>query len=659
MTESQEEALYDFLDMVATPFSAEDAVAHIRRYASRAGRRLVAEVVALIESRNIAFRVDARKWVSRRGCFEQARFAISPTREELLNGVLIPGHRCVPFANPSLLPQEYEFFWDDRHIPYTTSEGAPEEFYPYYSAFGEEYAPQYVARDNPENEAAFNDDPYDDPPEVSIQVLDMRHIYRESGFVPGDRFLARTLDWKKGVFALQRVTKDEWTEHDLDAWRVAAEAGFEASFKALGPGVSTEEQIAFAYWHGGVRMRSTPAYSLEEFLYDKTERIETVGYGIESRFWYAGKEIPDRKEPEQTQLLPDHTRIEELLFQKRIPITEYVVMSYVRDGLFRGDTAVEAIAERVAPMVCGLTEREWSFLAGYIIEVFEEFKFSYNPFVDKKMGPIRQRVGELHTAVIDLTARLRKGGIDESWLPRHTFIILSQIQEHAAAVLEDLNTEEAASDDDLESIDTSLDSMIETYEDVRELIDEAMDNFRQQNFSLVRNIDSASGEGRLIQISIVGTDVWRRLALSGSRTLLEIHRIIQALFGWKGAYSFRFTAGRDKGRDKSLDETLRLCDLGGSIEVSYEYGPKWEVKIIILSSSKLDESASVRCIAGAGAPPPETLDGPIRFRRSLGVLESGGLVEKRKAEKELGEQFDAAAFDIIMCNKMLSNLETL
>jgi hypothetical protein len=64
--------------------------------------------------------------------------------------------------------------------------------------------------------------------------------------VPGDRFAVKTLDWKAGIFELERIGRDEWSPEELDAWVNAAEAGFEESFKRLGPGFSTDEQIAFA-----------------------------------------------------------------------------------------------------------------------------------------------------------------------------------------------------------------------------------------------------------------------------------------------------------------------------------------------------------------------------------------------------------------------------
>lgn len=684
MTTTQEDALYNFLENRTEPFAPEDVVAYIRKHHNQKIGRLAMEITSLIDSRNIAFRLDTKKWITRRACFETVPFVISPTRLELMNGILIPGHRCIPFANSMLLPQEYIFYWKGTPISVTTTEGAPEEFYPYYGMFGEEYAPQYVARDNPENEAAFNGDPYEDPPEVSIKTLDMRNIYRESGFVPGDRFVVRTINWKTGCFNLERVSKNEWSEQDLQEWFEAAEYGFQRSFEFLGPGGSTEEQIAYAYWYGGNRMRSIPAYSLEDFLYEKTESIEIAAYGIETRFWYAGKEIPDRRELEKNHVLPDRTMVENILFKKNIPISEYVLNAYVRDALFRNDPDISHIIDRVVPPALGVTEQEWGFLAGYIVDTFTELQDAYIYFSDQKMGPIRQRVGELHTAVIDLAARLQKGEMDPLWLPKHTFIILSQIQNHAANVLEDLDTDDVLSEGELETLDNSVDSMIETYEDIKEMIDETLDSFRLSNLSVVKHHGGAIEEGRIIQISIGGTDVWRRIVIPETCSLEDLHWIIQTVFGWKGAAGFRFLAAmtvnntgkstngilhiakfRNKQQtalqqDKELSMQLQVGDLGlqGIIELSYEYGTKWTIKLILLARLDLDHKEPIHCIAGAGAAPPESLDGPIRFKKYISLLENGTLSERQRVLHELGGDFDVETFDMEACNRSLKDFHT-
>ncbi|MDR1596456.1 MAG: plasmid pRiA4b ORF-3 family protein [Treponema sp.] len=662
MTENQEDALYEFLENSRDPFTLDDVVSFIKLLDFPRNNRLAEEITALIDSQNAAFRLSPGSWVSRRGCFEPLRFVISPTRPELLNGILIPGHRCVPFANPVLMPQEYRFFYKGDQIPFFSIEGPPEEFYPYYTIFGEEYAPEYVAKDNPDNESAFNSDPYEDPPEVSIQTLDMRNLYRELAFVPGDRFVVRTLDWKQGCFELERVGKDEWSREDLYAWLKAAEEGFEGAFKFLGPGRCTEEQIAYAYWYGGERMRDIPAYSLEDFLYEQTDRIETTAYGMETRFWFAGKEIPDKKELEE---IPIQSPVEEILGRNGMPLSEYVVQSYVCDALFRRDKDIGALMKRIVPPAVVMDGRDRECFTEFVTGLMAEIEPDYSPFKDSTVGPIRQRMGELHTAVIDLAARLRKGDINTSWLPKHTFIILSQIREHAAGVLEDLDTDMSPDKDELDAIDNSLDNMIEAYEDIKELIDDALDSFRQNNLSVVRTAKTGKGlEWCILQVGLGGTDVWRRLVIPESCRLRELHGIIQALLGWKMEYNYHFVLEEQGFRNlpRSVsgrlepDLTLEEIDLGGGNSLLYEYGSKWTVKILLLSRYENEEQPGIRCVAGAAAAPPEYIDGPMRFRRYVAALEKGAEAERELALRELGWDFDSQAFDLDACNRSLASV---
>jgi hypothetical protein len=658
MTANQEDALYEFLENVTEPFTLENVVSFVRMIVPQKANRLAMEITTLINSKNIAFQMEDKRWISRRGCFESARFAVAPSRLELQNGIFIPGHRCVPFANPALLPHEYVFTWQGSRVPFTTTEGSPEEFYPYYMIFGEEYAPQYVARDNPENESAFNSDPYEDPPEVSIHTLDMRNIYRETAFVPGDRFIVRTTDWKEGVFELEKVEKDVWQEAELLAWFECAETGFDRSFEHLGPGGSTDEQIAYAYWYGGKRMRDVPAYSLEEYLYEKTDKIETVPYGIETRFWFAGKEIPDRKTLEGALSTADRTFIEDMLFDLGIPISEYVLQSYVRDALYRNDTDITRLMERIIPRSVGIDGRRRSYIAEYAADVMVEFAHTYSMFADQAMGHIRQRVGELHTAVIDLSTRLRKGDIDPSWLPKHTFVVLSQIQSHAAGVMEDLDAEDAPAEMELEAMDSSLDSMIETYEDLKELIDDSMDSFRKSNITVLRGSPIAEADSWLtLQLSIGGTDIWRRIVLPGTCTMADIQRIICVLFGWKEK-STRFSITRSlrgnegsRNRDRTINSQVSLADLGsqGVIEFLCEYGSSWTVKIIYLSPPDMPEENRICCVAGAGAAPPDVIEGPLRYKK---YLNSRTNVVTDKAE----EDSDPDLFNLGECDRLLASL---
>jgi hypothetical protein len=658
MTFDQEEALYDFLDKSSQAFSLEDIFKELRGAGNKRNFRLKEEIALYLDSRRAAFKIDQDHWVSGKGFFEGIPFVISPTRSELLNGILIPGHRCIPFANTELYPHEYSFFWKGEPVPFTTSEGPPEDFYPFYCIFGEEYAPQYVARDNAENEEAYNADPFEEPPEVSIRTLDMRNIYRESAFVPGDRFIVKTLDWKQGRFELEKTGKDQWDEADLESWRLAAEGGFYESFAKLGPGATTYEQIAYAYWYGEARMRELPAWSLEEFIYEKTERIDTAAYGIETRFWYAGKEIPDSKSLDLSQIPPERTPIEDLLIRKKIPVSIYVLNSFIRDALFRGEDDISRIVERVIPSIIQLEEMEWNAIAFYIVDVMEELRETYSCFKDRAMGAIRQRVCELHSAVIELSAKLNTE-IGAEWLPRHTFIILSQIQTHAAGLLEDLDTDEAPPQPELEAIDNSLDNMIETYEDIKEMIDEDLNVFRHNNFSLVKPESSRQGAWKSVQISIGGTEVWRRVLAPASLCLEELHLIVQAALNWKNTLTWRCVIEKGGGIPlRFIDKHIRIEELidEGSTELLFEYGLNWIVKIIFFPYDTAGFDGSILCKAGEWAAPPEQIEGPVRYKKLLYFLENGSEQELRQARSLLGENFAPEFFDIPACNRRLSEL---
>jgi len=652
----QEEALYEFLENATKPFDVSEITLYVQSSGQKPNKKLSLEIAAYLDARKIAFRQDSQHWVSRRACFEPAVFVITPSRLELLNGILIPGHRCIPFANPMTLPNRYKFFWKGSPVPVTTTEASPEELYPYYNLFSEEFAPQYIARDNPANEDAFNADPYEDPPEVSIHTLDMRGIYLESGFVPGDCFVVRTLDWKDSRFELKKAKKNEWSNAELDKWVEAAESGFEDCFALLGPGSSMEEQFAYAYWFGGKRMRTVPAYSLEEFIFEITNRIDIAPYGIESRCWFAGKEIPDSKYLQSFSVPPDRTFIEELLFRKNIPISEYVILSYIKDALYRNEKEenIEQIIDRLVPSVINLEDQEYDILTDYIADSLDDFSQNYSIFSDRKSGPVRQRVAELHTAVIELSTRLQKGEMEMAWLPRHTFIVLSQIQGHAAALLEDLAFDESPSESDVVAMDNSLDSMIDTYTDIKELIHSAMDNFRRSNLTVIHGGKTSGQLWRMIQIGITGLDVWRRAIITHDCTMEELHKMIQIGMNWNDKSRFRFYCETPDGGKEYLHDKIKLGDIDFPCkkELIYEYA-KWTVKIIIMSSYQPANNEVTRFLTGEGTAPPEQVDGVRHFKRLVGSLEMGGLNEKQTAQRVLGSEYTTGVFDLERMNREL------
>jgi hypothetical protein len=668
MTIEQEDILYEFLEERLEAFTVSDVVEEIYKVDPTGNFRLADEVHTFIEKRRLAFPLPNRYYQTRRGYFEGARFVIRPSRLEIQNGILIPGHRCLPFENPMLFPHEFQFVWKGEPIPKTTAEGTPEEFYPYYSLYGEEYAPQYIARDNPDNESAFNANPYEEPGEVSITTLDLRALYRETGLVPGNGLVVQVSDWKAGVFTIQDVWRESAPSDAAAEWARMLEQGFFTAFDTIGPGASTEEQLAFAFWFGGPRLLDIPAMDVETFMYSYTEKIDTVSYGMETRFWYAGKEIPDGHPWAEDGSPPDKTELEEMLYTYGLPVSEYVIQSYVRDALYQQDNALPALLGRIVPAPITLSLEDELFLSQYLMEVYEEFSQSYSIFLDKDMGPVRHTAAELHTAVVALMSQLSADGVDQSWLPQHTLVILSQLQVHAAHILEDLDHDEPHEMTDLETIDTALEGMIETYEDIKMRVQEALDGYRRSRLSVVRpkQPHEQPMQWRALQLAIAGTSVWRRILVHDSLSLFDLHRIIMAVFGWSGQKLHGFIIDGDlydaEGHGSDRDE--RLMSLGDVFEkgirefsYNYDYTAEWEVRISLLHPLDGSETPrSVCCVAGEGAAPPEHIGGPLPFRRFLSALQKEHSPEQAEAQRVLGGDFIPELCDLSTCNNRLLSL---
>jgi hypothetical protein len=204
----------------------------------------------------------------------------------------------------------------------------------------------------------------------------------------------------------------------------------------------------------------------------------------------------------------------------------------------------------------------------------------------------------------------------------------------------------------------SLDSMIETFREIKEMINDAMHNFRRRNLQLIRpgKDDGLTKTWRAVQISIAGTDVWRRALVPADRRLEDLHALIQTSLGWKDSYRHRFYAGESGDADrKNLDDKMRIsdaCNMGLG-ELQYEYGNKWSVKVMLLSPYQPGKDEAIRCVAGEGAAPPEIIGGPLRFRKILSAIAGGSDMEKQAALHELGPDFVPGLFDMEQCNKKL------
>ena len=135
---------------------------------------------------------------------------------------------------------------------------------------------------------------------------------------------------------------------------------------------------------------------------------------------------------------------------------------------------------------------------------------------------------------------------------------------------------------------------------------------------------AASGAPRSIdqvaqlKVSLAGfrPAIWRRVLAPATRTLSDLHVVIQVLFGWDGDHLHVFKVGKKQYGDPFVnlegtgdEEEIRIQDAvapGGTITYTYDLGTYWEHKITLERTIPLDHRQEYPvCVAFWGDSPVE------------------------------------------------------
>ncbi len=174
----------------------------------------------------------------------------------------------------------------------------------------------------------------------------------------------------------------------------------------------------------------------------------------------------------------------------------------------------------------------------------------------------------------------------------------------------------------------------------------------------------------LVTLSDSDPLVWRRLAVPGTITLAQLHRVLQAALGWTDSHLHEFVAGETSYGDPDLllddppQASTRQARLeqvapavGAVIRYAYDFGDGWDHLIVV---ERLlwgaPEAKGAVCLAGGGAYPPEDCGGLGGYTDLLATLRRGRGEEYRDLLAWLGGPFDPGAFDLAATNRALRRL---
>jgi hypothetical protein len=158
--------------------------------------------------------------------------------------------------------------------------------------------------------------------------------------------------------------------------------------------------------------------------------------------------------------------------------------------------------------------------------------------------------------------------------------------------------------------------------------------------------------------------VWRRIQVPESYSFWDLHVAIQDAMGWKDYHLHEFIVVDSKtGRttrigipdDEMPDERPCLADWKTPIarfltygtdpvRYRYDFGDDWEHVLEFEERVSADGGAYPRCMAGAGACPPEDVGGTHGYKEFLQVIRDVRHPEREAMLQWAGGSFDPRAF---------------
>ena len=498
MRDHTEDRLSEFLQAAIEPFTIKGLLDYLGEPSGRAAQDELSDYLTYnqLAFLNPAFDAEDETWITRAGIFTGKSVVVIPTKEEIADGILLPGSRLVPFYDPAILPNELVFRYKGEVLSRLVLEVSPEEAYPHYAMFGDEYIPQYLALDNDENADLFSPDDYYDPPEFPVSVVNMRAVYWDADFKPGDRIIATAVDWAKGVFDVEPMAAKAVDRKARDKWFADFEENLIRSFEVGGAGAAIDEQLSLAWFFGQDRLFTPHAATMDEFL-KWTSRVSIEPYGIETRLWFTDREIPPQGNWDMTMVSTPASVTEELFAHLGMPFTDLVLDSYVLDALHRKESDVKPMLERIFPARTHVVALCIPILERELGRFYRDFAKDYNWFADHDTAMLRNRYVELHNGLSDFVGMLKAAKIKPELVPEQGAVVLSQLLNHVVSGIEALDAgyflsdEEKAKEgkkalDDQETLWASVESMEDSFFDIKTAILDALPELKKRNFSLLK-----------------------------------------------------------------------------------------------------------------------------------------------------------------------------
>ena len=483
MALSIENFLTNFLRSFPEPFSAKEMLCMLN---SLNYDFTLDELTDFLDSDPRVFALQKKMYMTRSGAFSGKVFSIVLTPEEIANKVFVPGDRCIPFVDNDMFSFYLKFEFLGKKLHTKRIELDKYSALDMFTLFGEEYNVQYIASDPACQNLKIAENDFELPQKISLTGVNLEPIFKEAGTASCRRLLCRVKDWAAGIVEIYPIIEKKenpysMTESDCERqeWNENLETFLLESFDKMGPCSGMEEQLANVFYEHSKELCTCNCGSIHEFL-SWSKKIDIEYFGVETRLWYKGQEIPAVGKWNVDNCGTGNIR--NVPFVSR---PDYIIDSFIKDQCHEKKNNISELIKKIIPSDVRISEKEKRQLEMQIEDRNEVLRKGYNWFADFAFGQIRHKALDLFLRVESLVSDIDCNDSEFQELPQQEMVTLSQLFTHITKILEITAGDMDCADEETYAMQLSLEGMEANFDEIQPMIADAMYDVRKKRFNVI------------------------------------------------------------------------------------------------------------------------------------------------------------------------------
>ena len=291
-----------------------------------------------------------------------------------------------------------------------------------------------------------------------------------------------------------RFDKGEVGEKRIE-WFAELEKRLLDCFEKRGPMTSIEEQLVTVFFENRRTLCVPYCGSTEELLFKHTNKISFEHYGVETRLWRKGEEVPAFGKWNSTLAVLNNELKKNITFAEYTlnSIPEFVYDQIILDALYQKKTDYIKFA---LDFICrddfSLDDIQLQKIILSLKERYAILQKDYNWFADQTLGTVRKKTLELYGNVSSLVRKIDFLGELILNLPSQEVVVLAQLHGHILRMIETIASDPTA-EETADALLLSLDGMEWNFEDIKGTLESSLAKEKQSQFKVIKGGSCVAG----------------------------------------------------------------------------------------------------------------------------------------------------------------------